>query len=309
MDLFVRRVYLSVAVALIVLWAGMFIWVLYAMKPEISSFISAPAPLISESPGDSIPSLQVPGLHFSIYHTLPGDSFSILSKKFQVSEAALRSLNQANDSTEPKTNTIVFIPSKDGIFHMVQPGQGLADIARAYGLSLKEILKANLKRGDSDLKPGEILFLPGAVYLTRQDVRWIALASLTATKGFLKPTTGRFADGFGERLHPITHKMTFHEGLDLAPGLGARVVASQDGRVIFTGILAGYGRLIILDHGQGLTSWYAHLDKILVKPAQVVKRGELIGKVGNSGRVTGPHLHFEVRLNGKPQNPLIYLTQ
>jgi murein DD-endopeptidase MepM/ murein hydrolase activator NlpD len=97
--------------------------------------------------------------------------------------------------------------------------------------------------------------------------------------------------------------------LDLAPGWHARVVASQDGQAIFTGIKAGYGRVIVLDHGGGLTSWYAHLDEILLKNGQFVKRGELIGKVGQTGKVTGPHLHFEIRLNGKPQNPLLYLVQ
>jgi murein DD-endopeptidase MepM/ murein hydrolase activator NlpD len=110
-------------------------------------------------------------------------------------------------------------------------------------------------------------------------------------------------------VHPITHRIVFHEGLDLAPGLGARVVASQDGKVIFAGMKAGYGRLIILDHGQGITSYYAHLDKILVKTGNTVKRGDLIGKVGESGKVTGPHLHFEIRVDGKPQNPLLYLVQ
>jgi murein DD-endopeptidase MepM/ murein hydrolase activator NlpD len=133
--------------------------------------------------------------------------------------------------------------------------------------------------------------------------------SLQTQRGFLKPTTGRFADGFGKRVHPITHRIVFHEGLDLAPGLGARVVASQDGKVIFAGMKAGYGRLIILDHGQGITSYYAHLDKILVKTGNTVKRGDLIGKVGESGKVTGPHLHFEIRVDGKPQNPLLYLVQ
>jgi murein DD-endopeptidase MepM/ murein hydrolase activator NlpD len=97
--------------------------------------------------------------------------------------------------------------------------------------------------------------------------------------------------------------------LDLAPGWRARVVASQDGSVSYAGLRAGYGRLIILDHGAGITSWYAHLEEILVKTHQKVKRGDLIGKVGKSGKTTGPHLHFEVRLNGKPQNPLLYLTQ
>lgn len=302
-----RRIYLSVACALVLLWCGMFVWVFQALKPDLNSIVSAPSP--EENLRDVKPLLRNPELQFSIYHTRPGDTFSALAGKFNLAEQSLRSLNLANDSTEPSSGAALLIPSKDGIFHRVRAGQGLSDIARAYGVSLGTVLKANRIKGDSDLQPGEVLYLPGAAYLDRKDVRWLALTALAVEKGFLKPTTGRFADGFGERLHPITHKMAFHEGLDLAPGLGARVVATQEGKVLFTGIRAGYGRLIILDHGKGLTSWYAHLDEILVKPQQWVQRGQLIGKVGKTGRVTGPHLHFEVRLNGKPQNPFLYLVQ
>ena len=256
-----------------------------------------------------MPVLQAPGIGLTVVRSQPGDTFSSLAQKFNLLPTTLRSLNQSNDNSEPKPGSPVLIPSRDGIFHIVKAGQGLADIAKAYGISLRQILKENQKHGDSDLSPEEVLFLPGAVYLSKQDIRWAALESLEVKKGFLKPTTGRFADGFGERMHPLTHKMTFHEGLDLAPDWRARVVATQDGKVQFAGIKAGFGRLIIIDHGAGLTSYYAHLDEILVKAKQEIKRGDLIGKVGKTGRVTGPHLHFEIRLNGKPQNPLLYLTQ
>jgi murein DD-endopeptidase MepM/ murein hydrolase activator NlpD len=309
MDSNLRRVYLSVAIVLFLLWAGMLAWVLKDMKPGIISFISAPTPLNKNNSREFSPLFQVPGISFSTYHTLSCETFSSLSKKFNLLETTLRSLNQDNDNSQPEVGTTLIIPSQDGIFHVLKSGQGMADIARAYGISLKEILKANHKKGDVDLQPGEVLYLPGATYLSRQDVKWLSLASLEIKKGFLKPTTGRFADGFGPRLHPITGKEAFHEGLDLAPGWRARVVASQDGRVQFAALRAGFGRLIILDHGNGLTSWYAHLDDILVKPQQLVKRGDLIGKVGKTGRVTGPHLHFEIRLNGIPQNPLLYLVQ
>jgi murein DD-endopeptidase MepM/ murein hydrolase activator NlpD len=309
MDPYLRRVYLSVAVVLFVLWMGMLAWVVKAMKPGFLSFVSAPIPQNKKIPEEFTPLLHVPGMRFSLYRTLSGDTFFTISQKYNLLETTLRSLNQANDNSQPETGTSLIIPSNDGVFHVLKTGQGMADIARAYDIPLKEILKANHKRGDADLQPGEVLYLPGASYLPRQDVKWLSLASLEIKKGFLKPTTGRFADGFGPRLHPISGKEAFHEGLDLAPGWRARVVASQDGRVLFAGLKAGFGRLIILDHGNGLTSWYAHLDEILVKPQQLAKRGDLIGKVGKTGRTTGPHLHFEIRLNGTPQNPLLYLVQ
>ncbi len=287
----------------------MFFLVARAMKPEILSAVSAPPPSQQTNLEDFTPFFQIPGIRFFIYHPILGDTYLSISRKYHLLETTLRSLNQANDNSLPREGSPIFIPSKDGIFHLVRLGQGLADIARTYEVTLKIVLQANQKKDDSDLQPGEVLYLPGGVYLTRQDVRWLALDSLGIQKGFLKPTTGRFADGFGYRIHPITHKMAFHEGLDLAPGLGACVLAAQDGRVLFANFRNGYGRLIILDHGAKLTSYYAHLDEILVKPNQLVKKGDLIGKVGNTGRVTGPHLHFEVRLNGKPQNPLLYLVQ
>ncbi|HVZ79669.1 MAG TPA: M23 family metallopeptidase [bacterium] len=309
MDPFLRRVYLTVAGVLVVLWSAMALLTFDRWAPSLAERLRAPAASPASSLQDFTPFLKTPGIRYSLYHPQSGETFATLAKKFDLLETTLRSLNQANDESQPKAGSPIFIPSKDGIYHLVHSGQGLADISRAYGIPLRDILIANQKRDDSDLHAGDVLYLPGASYLGQKDPRWVALMSLGAQKGFLKPTTGRFADGFGYRIHPITHKLTFHEGLDLAPGFGHAVVAAQDGKVVFANLRAGYGRLIILDHGAGLTSYYAHLDEILVKPNQWVKRGQLIGKVGKTGRVTGPHLHFEVRLYGKPQNPLLYLVQ
>lgn len=309
MDPFSRRVYFSVAGLLLLLWLGMLGWAVHLINPGLLSLASAPAAVPPSLSTQTADYFRVPGYRFSVYHTSPGDTFASVSKKFGLRETSLRSLNQANDDTEPEDDSSLLVPSQDGIFHVLRPGQGLTDIARAYEIPIKDLLTANHLRGDFEVQPGQVLYLPGAAYLPKKDLRWVSLESLRAKTLFLKPTTGRFADGFGMRLHPITHQMAFHEGLDLAPGLGAKVFASQDGKVLFANLRAGYGRLIVLDHGEGLTSWYAHLDKILVKPGQTVKKGDLIGKVGDTGRTTGPHLHFEVRLNGKPQNPLLYLVQ
>jgi murein DD-endopeptidase MepM/ murein hydrolase activator NlpD len=87
------------------------------------------------------------------------------------------------------------------------------------------------------------------------------------------------------------------------------VFATQGGQVSFAGIRAGYGLLVIIDHGEGLTSYYAHLSDIRVSVQQRVLKGDWIGRVGATGNVTGPHLHFEIRKNGKPQNPLLYLEK
>jgi murein DD-endopeptidase MepM/ murein hydrolase activator NlpD len=298
-----------ITAVLLILWLGMFFWLLYLAVPSLKDFVPTASPALTISEPGGVPETHVPGLKLSLYLPLTGDTYLSIASKFGLTETTLRSINQANDDRLPPAGNDLLLPSRGGIYHVVLLGQGLSDIARAYGVPLREILRANRKRGDGDVRPGEILLLPGAPYLSTRDPRWMALMSLQNQRGFLKPTTGRFADGFGKRIHPITHLVVFHEGLDLAPGLGARVVASQAGKVLFAGNRSGYGRLIILDHGQGTTSYYAHLDKILVKMGASVKRGDLIGKVGETGNVTGPHLHFEIRVNGKPQNPLLYLVQ
>lgn len=303
-----RRTYVSVALFLGVLWVSMVLWALWVFSPKFLQFFSAPRSQTAFSQLEPASAVTVPGFQFFLYHTAPGDTFFFLAQKFKLSEETLRSLNEFNDQKEPKPDRTLLIPSHDGIFHVVKPGQGLSDIAKAYGVPLVALLEANQKADNGDLHAGDILYLPGGNYLSNHNLHWLALQALTTQTTFMKPTTGRFADGFGLRKDPINGQIRFHPGLDLAPGLGSRVVAAQDGIVAFAGPYAGYGNLIILNHGRGLTTWYGHLEQILVKVHKAVKKGDLIGKVGATGRVTGPHLHFEVRLHNKPQNPLLYLV-
>ncbi len=121
------------------------------------------------------------------------------------------------------------------------------------------------------------------------------------------PTYGWLTDGFGWRTHPITHKRQFHEGLDIANYPGTPVVAAADGIVTSTKLRPGYGNTVKIKHGFGFETRYAHLKKIYVVEGQKVKRGKRVGCIGSSGRVTGPHLHYEVRVLGQPINPYDYL--
>jgi murein DD-endopeptidase MepM/ murein hydrolase activator NlpD len=109
--------------------------------------------------------------------------------------------------------------------------------------------------------------------------------------------------GFGRRIHPITHRATSHDGIDLSAPKGTRILASRSGTVTFAGEADGYGLLVIVDHGQGVETRYGHASALLVKVGQEVKAGQTIAKVGNSGRSTAPHLHFEVRRLGRPVDP------
>lgn len=114
------------------------------------------------------------------------------------------------------------------------------------------------------------------------------------------------SSGYGIRIDPVYKSHKFHAGLDFAADMGTQVFATADGIVSFADIKSGYGNCIDINHGYNYVTRYAHLSKILVKPGSEVKRGELIGLVGSTGKSTGPHLHYEVHFKDKPQNPINY---
>ena len=124
---------------------------------------------------------------------------------------------------------------------------------------------------------------------------------------FMWPAAGRIASGFGMRRHPILGTMRMHTGIDIVAPNGALVKAADGGQIIQAGYDGGYGYSIVVYHGGGFATVYGHLSRILVAVGQNVSRGEVIGLVGATGWATGPHLHFEVRINGAAQNPLGFL--
>lgn len=124
----------------------------------------------------------------------------------------------------------------------------------------------------------------------------------------IKPMTGAYSiNGFGMRIHPVLRVYRMHEGVDIIGDVGGNVYAAGDGVIRFAGRTAGgYGVVVEVSHGYGYSSLYAHLSRALVREGQAVKRGELIAKSGRSGLVSGPHLHYEVRYQGRKHNPIDY---
>ncbi|MBN1203668.1 MAG: M23 family metallopeptidase [Myxococcaceae bacterium] len=133
--------------------------------------------------------------------------------------------------------------------------------------------------------------------------------SLLASTPSLWPARGWVTSDFGQRLDPYTADRVTHAGLDIAAPHGKEVYAPSDGTVLFAGLEGGYGNVIVIDHGYGIKTRYGHLSKMLVKAGDKVKRGARIAAVGNTGRSTGPHLHYEVRVNGIPQNPRKFILE
>lgn len=132
-----------------------------------------------------------------------------------------------------------------------------------------------------------------------------------SSTGFSYPISGPITSPFGWRTHPIFKSRIFHSGIDIAGPNGGAIRASNDGKVIYAGWYGGYGKVVILDHGvingKPITTLYGHMSAVNVSNGQFVKKGQTVGREGSTGYSTGPHCHFEVRVNGKPTNPLNYI--
>lgn len=158
-------------------------------------------------------------------------------------------------------------------------------------MTVTDLVNQNNLKSPDRLRVGLVLKLPDKARLGR----------LSPSRGgglvFIRPVEGRLTSEFGPRWGRM------HEGVDFGAPVGTPIRASADGTVGFVGSRGGYGRLVIVAHGGGVETYYAHASKVYVGRGQRVKQGEVIATVGMSGEVTGPNLHFEIRLNGKPVDP------
>ncbi|MFO7752760.1 MAG: M23 family metallopeptidase [Desulfobacteraceae bacterium] len=131
--------------------------------------------------------------------------------------------------------------------------------------------------------------------------------NILAATPSIKPVDGWITSNFGYRTSPFTGQKEFHSGLDIANRHGEKILATANGKVSYAGRKMLLGKLVVIDHGHGTITRYGHLDKMLVKRGQSVKRGDPIGLMGNTGRSTGPHVHYEIKRNGTPVNPAKYI--
>ncbi len=178
----------------------------------------------------------------------------------------------------------------------------LADLAREYGVSESDIRQANpgvhLTRGKIVFVPQPIGFVPAI-----QGYRSASIKKTSSDYIWPLPGVYKISSNYGKR------HGRHHDGIDIAAPTGTPIVAVNHGEVIFSGNMRGYGQVTILAHGDQIFTVYAHASRLLVKKGQKVKKGQVIAKVGSTGRSTGPHLHFEVRRNNQHLNPLSYIPQ
>ncbi len=170
--------------------------------------------------------------------------------------------------------------------------------------------------GEANLNalPGKLSSLEGEAARQERSLRDLQeyfddQRSLLASTPSIWPARGWVTSDFGTRIDPYTAERKMHEGLDIATPVGQPIYAPSDGTVVFAGTEGGYGKVLVIDHGYGVKTRYGHLSEILVHLGDRVGRGDKVALVGNTGRSTGPHLHYEVRVNGIPENPRKFILE
>jgi murein DD-endopeptidase MepM/ murein hydrolase activator NlpD len=256
----------------------------------------------------------------------PGESLLDIAERFGVDVPTLLSANELDDpDLVPVGFELTVLPVR-GVLYDVAEGDTLNVIASRYGIETGEILQANSLESSDLIRAGQPLILPGAkplyVRTTPQEqvveaaapqapsrssglASQVVAATRPAPLDLVWPTSGPITTRFGQVGWTSPRG---HAGVDIAAPWGAPVRAAAAGRVaVATRAGGAYGILVVIDHGDGLRTVYAHLSQLNVDPGESVERGELIGLVGSTGFSTGPHLHFEVLRDGALRDPIAYL--
>jgi len=239
------------------------------------------------------------------YSVEPGDTLSSVAQRFGLKKETIMWENNLSNANQLKTGMTLKILPVDGASHTVKKGQTLDTIAKQYKIEKEAIVRQN-QLEDESLIADTMLIIPGAV-------KAIPKPSHTAYSAPSAPVRGYTGVSKGKLLWPTTSaaRLTqgFHRGhyaVDIANRAKGPIYASAPGKVIeaSNGWNGGYGNYIIIDHGDGMQTLYAHNEKLYVTKGQYVDRGQTISWMGNTGRSTGPHVHFEVRINGVKYNPM-----
>lgn len=251
--------------------------------------VAQPDEWLGAAPEPAAPVLSLP----TYYRVAAGDTLCGIARRYGVGAALIAQANGLSLSDPIYAGQYLVVPA-GGLTYRVVPGDTLWDIACRYGVPVEELLRANGLDAGASLLVGTELLVPVSLDAPetqgrgdREPLSW--------------PVLGPVSSPFGLR------DGRPHEGIDIAALAGTPVRAAAGGRVVYAGPAGTYGLLVILQHDAARTTYYAHCNEVYVVPGQTVAAGEVIATVGNTGRSTGPHLHFEVRVNGTPYDPVPFL--
>ena len=294
------------------------------------------------------PYIDAPSLQMNFYYAKKGDNLASIAKENNLDFFTILSVNGLEKSNDIYIGQKLRIPNQRGVLHRVRRSESIEDIALMYDVNIRKIIRVNQILDPEDIKPGMELFIPDAKTTLDFQKQLLAKSGIvyddddkknrtqTIASGKKVTTSNRrrtnkeivggnvkFASGaniglpcdiiktssnFGYRRDPFNGRRAFHAGVDITPGYGSDVYSAIDGTVTYAGWMGGYGKLVVVTDKNGVSTRYGHLSKINVRKGTEVKKGQKLGDVGSTGRSTGAHLHFEVRQDDKPLNPVKFLN-
>lgn len=247
-------------------------------------------------------------VHQTIVYTVEdGDTVGAIADKFNLKVATLLATNGLSEQELIHSGDQVTILPTDGVLHTVKSGETVSAVSARYNIAAPAIIAYNNLGDEASINIGQKLIVPGATATpaptalanhAEETEPTTAPASLPAiAKGFLWPTSTK---------HISQYFRWGHTGIDIDNRSRPAVYAAKAGKVTLARRLGGYGNMIVLSHGNSTETYYGHLDKFYISPGENVTQGQAIGQMGSTGRSTGPHVHFEIRIAGRPANPLGY---
>lgn len=236
--------------------------------------------------------------HVYTYAVAAGDTLWAIADEHGVKLDTVLGANPDINPNVLRVGQVIKVPSVDGVIHKVASGDTVSTLAAKYKVEATAILDANKIADPNLLTVGQELIIPGAIPVIVHKVTTQTGGTTTLTAKFRWPVSGLISSRFGWR------NGRFHRGLDIAAPQGRTIVAARAGQVIYSGWQSGYGNTIMISHGDDLVSLYGHASKLLVNVGEWVEAGTSIALVGSTGNSTGPHCHFEVRVDGTAVNPL-----
>jgi LysM repeat protein len=248
--------------------------------------------------------VRLPGFQASSVEVSKKENYWSIAKKNQISIDTIVGLNPDLQNLNAYVGRALVVANQRGTLHWVQAGDSISSVEQSYGLMTGTVKAANRLGWALCLRPGEVLFLPGA----KPHPINAEMAEIYQRRSLIRsPLAGHYTSLLGTRVDPFTGATKHHNGVDIKAPFNSLVAAAADGKVVLAGWNDGFGKCVIIDHASGLRTLYGHLNTILVHQGQHVVQHQYIGRVGATGRTTGPHLHFTIWKDGKLQDPLKYL--
>lgn len=247
--------------------------------------------------------VKAAGFKAEVHKIDEGENFWGVAKDYKVNIDTVVGFNPELEDLDASLEQPLLMPNQRGCLHQAALGEGADTLAAMYQVSALTITAANSIPW-SGLAAGQVLFIPGGHPRQLSP----AMSQLFQQRRlFRSPLQGVYTSLVGERIDPFTGEKKLHNGVDIRAAFNSLVCAAAGGKIVLAGWNGGFGKCVIIMHGNGYKTLYGHLNAILVRSGQRVRQGQAIARVGVTGRTTGPHLHFTVYLNNRVKDPLKYL--